>query len=53
MDILDTGETVVGDCCFRELICSYKVIYLNTMNVVSIDLESEFESRIVYRYESF
>ena len=38
---------------YRELIASYKTIYLNTYNVLSLDIGVEDENLVIYRHESF
>lgn len=38
---------------YKEVICSYKTIYMNTYTVASFCLGSEIGSNIVYMHESF
>lgn len=51
----------IGDCNMaindnntgiRELVISYKVIYINTYNVMVLDLSPDLDQRIVFRHES-
>lgn len=56
-----TNKMNIGDCNMainsneqgvRELVISYKVIYINTFNVMVLDLTSGLDQRIVFRHES-
>jgi hypothetical protein len=37
---------------FRELVVNYKVIYINTFNIMVLDLTPGIDQRIVFRHES-
>lgn len=37
---------------FKELIVSYKVIYINTYNIMVLDISHQCDHRIIYRHES-
>jgi len=37
----------------KELVVSYKVIYLNVYNVISMDISAEDEKLMIFRHESF
>jgi hypothetical protein len=55
---LDIGDTY-GTVCrnhkkgFKELIISYKTIYINTFNVIVMDITTDDESTLIFRHESF
>ena len=37
----------------KELIISYKVIYMNVYNIISMDISVEDEQLMIFRHESF
>ena len=60
LDIGDTNINVLRDPANRvkELVISYKTIYINTYNVMVIDISSSnqdpaVEKSVVFRHESF
>ena len=40
------------DLGFKELVVNYKVIYMNTYNVMVLDVSHEAEQNIIFRHES-
>lgn len=37
---------------YKELVISFKVIYLNIFNIIIVDISHDNELRIIYRHES-
>jgi hypothetical protein len=57
---LDIGDTslqinkeVVDGVIQKELVISYKCIYINTYNVVVMDITQEGDQHLIFRHESF
>ena len=55
LDINDTicyflKDQVTG---FKELICGFKAIYINTFNIINFDLTKEDEESMLFHHESF
>ena len=37
----------------KELVISYKTIYINTFNVAVLDITTEAQQQMIFRHESF
>jgi hypothetical protein len=37
----------------KELVISFKVIYINTYNVLVLDFTNEANEKVIFRHESF
>jgi len=55
LDIGDTNMFILfnKEKGYKELICSFKTIYLNTFNVVLLDVTINDEHLMMFRHESF
>jgi len=55
LDIGDTFMTILRNHKkgFKELIISFKTIYINTYNIVVMDITTDGEQQLIFRHESF
>lgn len=58
LDIGDTDISVLRDVKnqVKELIISYKTIYINTYNIIVLDISDKItadENNVIFRHESF
>ena len=57
----DANKLDIGDCNIyinrrdgiRELVLSYKSIYINTFNLLVLDLDMDTNKNLIFRHESF
>ena len=52
MNILHSNSIKHPEHLFSELIINYKTIYLNTYNVIVLDISHEGQQNIIFRHES-
>ena len=52
LNFSDVNINLFEDNGLKELIISYKVIYMNTYNLISIDISNEHHNSLIFRYES-
>ena len=52
MTILHSSSIEHPEHMFSELIINFKVIYLNTYNVIVLDISHEGQQNIIFRHES-